>query len=187
MDVKERPILMHAWSIRQIRHGKKTQTRRIIKIDPSAKYIQQCCDCTAEFALPDREVKVKQRYGVRGDRLWVREAWRQAILTGPEYRADYADHYQAGRKWRPSLLMPRVVSRIILEVTSVRVQCVQDISYADIIAEGLHEFLTDEQQTDAARKREAREAFSRLWNETNGKGAWDRNDWVWRIEFRRIA
>jgi hypothetical protein len=201
MGVKERPILMHARSIRGILDGRKTQTRRIIKIDPAARFIQQCCDCTAEFVVPKHRepVFVKCPYGTIGDRLWVRETWRMGKLKGLMYRADYstADSPEI-LKWRPSIYMSRPASRLTLEVTRIRVERVQDISEDDAKAEG--SYLN--RCTCAGMIRKPRTPietlfkqtwchvhgyeFKQLWNDTNGKGAWDRNDWVFVVDFRRI-
>ena len=77
----------------------------------------------------------------------------------------------------PSIHMPRWASRITLEVTSVRVERLQDISEADAAAEGVH---TD---PDCP----AYDAYQALWEQINGKGSWDANPWVWVIDFRRAA
>jgi hypothetical protein len=75
--------------------------------------------------------------------------------------------------------MPRWASRITLEVVSVRVERVDDISPSDCRAEGVGIMLND---------LGARYAFGSLWNEINdarGYG-WNMNPWVWVVEFRRI-
>jgi hypothetical protein len=96
-------------------------------------------------------------YGQRGDRLWVRETFTDLRGTGIEHRPDperplqryayaadcppgsYADEARKdyGIKWKPSIHMPRVACRILLEITNVRVERLQVISRSDIRAEGL--------------------------------------------------
>ena len=77
----------------------------------------------------------------------------------------------------PSIHMPRWASRITLEVTSVRVERLQDISEADAAAEGVH---TD---PDCP----AYDAYQALWEQINGKGSWDANPWVWVLDFKHVA
>ena len=81
--------------------------------------------------------------------------------------------------------MPRFVSRILLEITDVSCQQVQDISHEDSLAEGidsdapLNNYGTGSVYTDT---------FAALWDSINKKRGygWDKNPWVWKIEFTRI-
>ncbi|MBG5132971.1 hypothetical protein I5G13_09225 [Pseudomonas aeruginosa] len=98
----------------------------------------------------------------------------------------YAELDQA--RWRPSIHMPRWASRILLEITSVRVECLQDISEEQAIAEGPPGLAFPAPPgshwvTEDGRRR----AFMRLWDDVNGAGAWDANPWVWVVEFKRVT
>jgi hypothetical protein len=78
------------------------------------------------------------KQGVPGDRLWVRETWAENSQPGVyTYRADWAAGVKHIKGWRPSLLMPRVASRITLEITGVRAERLHDISENDAWAEGV--------------------------------------------------
>lgn len=72
--------------------------------------------------------------------------------------------------WKPSIHMPRWASRITLEITGVRVERLQDISVADMQAEGMR----------------WREEFPYLWETIYGEESWKANPWVWVIEFKRV-
>jgi hypothetical protein len=113
------------------------------------------------------------------------------------YAADFGDwayHVDSDlRPWKPSIHMPRVASRFILDVVSIRVERVQDISEKDALAEGLIRntvgWWLGQERPDADQHSPQfgyhAPAFAQLWDDTNGKGAWQRNDWVWVIEFKR--
>lgn len=161
-------------------------------------------------------------YGQPGDRLWVRESWQGPLLQEFEIDADpdwhYASHihqYQnpahceyaadGGPKpeytdaddvmrqgWRPSIHMPRWASRITLEITSVRVERLQDISIEDAKAEGawgpddsIVQKVADHFGIDIFAAN-PRKAFQMLWEQINGPDSWDANPWVWAIEFKRL-
>jgi hypothetical protein len=129
-------------------------------------------------------------YGSPGDRLWVREAFRDARSHAAGrvlYRADG----DVACGWKPSIHMPRSASRITLEVTGVRVERLQAISEADALAEGVS-FVADGcarfgvdglpgSWCDCAVT-----AYAALWESINGAGSWDANPWVWVIEFKRL-
>lgn len=76
-------------------------------------------------------------YGNEGDRLWVREAWANAAHAG--YSPVYfyrADGPEASVRWRPSIHMPRAACRLVLEITSIRIERLQQITEEDARAEG---------------------------------------------------
>lgn len=172
-------------------------------------------------------------FGEPGDRLWVREAWladAQLDSIVPRdlsqgepimYPADGSVR-QTGcamvsqGRGRPSIHMPRWASRILLEITAVRVEHLQDISDDQAKAEGMvyTDFGMQErpgkvsldggktfhpmkpQQApgwhagDATQPDQcldrARWAFANLWEKINGEYSWDANPWVWVVEFKRI-
>ena len=205
--MKEHPILFNGPMVRALLDGSKTQTRRIAKefasrddLDGILKRFPQQNGCP---------------YGQPGDRLWVRETFQGPLFDGDresEYRADpeafnspefceyAADGGQAPEfmtmddewvcRWRPSIHMPRWASRILLEIVSVRVERLQDISEADAIAEGIERHV-DEGVTyfGPYGKGDARpeKAYQALWESINGAGSWDANPWVWVVEFKRVA
>lgn len=86
--------------------------------------------------------------------------------------------------WTPSIHMPRGCCRILLEVTAVRIERLQDISRSDIRAEGLQcppELGSDDVSPNYRDWYPA--AWRDLWNSTGGD--WAANPWVWVVEFKR--
>lgn len=196
--MKERPILFSAPMVRSLLAGTKTQTRRVVKPQPTGDGLTDegfRCPC-----------------GVPGDRLWVRECFaltggniRHEVndaesADGVVYRADNTAAIFTGRerdgravlapvkfgdviqRWRPSIFMPRWASRLTLEVTDVRVESLQSIGEADARAEGVgmgHSPYVDEHP--------AIDEYERLWNLINGARAWDLDPWVWVISFKRVT
>ena len=199
--MKERPILFSAPMVRAILAGQKTQTRRVVKPQPDP-------GCVGHFGLGNPFVRTAERnvgcpYGQPGDRLWVRETWREFIdsecVDGVRhelgrdvlYRADGDSSKFA---WRPSIFMPRWASRIVLEVVSVRVERLNDISETDCWAEGAEEVIhlfDGPSQAEMANRlglclEDAKPLYALLWESINGAGSWDKNPWVWVVEFKRI-
>jgi hypothetical protein len=98
-----------------------------------------------------------------------------------------------GARWRPSIHMPRWASRLTLEITGVRVERVQAISEADAIAEGVTERAVADLLGDSERAANCaytlgpRGLWELGWTAINGADSWTRNEWVWVVEFRRVA
>lgn len=203
--MSERSILFSAPMVLALLDGRKTQTRRTVKLpDARAWWMlgsfdrQKAVFC--ETTNPARGRVVRCPYGAPGDRLWVRETW--ATLTGngvrTVYRADgedprtgpWTDEQRKANpmKWRPSIYMPRTLSRITLEITRVRVERLQDISAEDAEAEGVlsrGEAMVVEHDDPSLPW--ARDRFRTLWDTLNGKRApWASNPWLWVLDFRRV-
>lgn len=205
--MKEHPILFSGAMVRALLRDEnpKTQTRRIVKPQFEREPVD-VIDGVPSWDAPtnyDGEVQINTTrgkpcpYGVPGDRLYVRETWQHSNHPlGPYdedclvfYRADYLDDPLGPdlerssdgirRQWRPSIHMPRAASRITLEVTDVRVERLNDISDADVRAEGV-------ESSDNSIHPYAF-AYGQLWEELNGKGSWYANPWTWVIEFRRVG
>jgi hypothetical protein len=108
------------------------------------------------------------------------------------------DPYAIWKK-RPSIFMPRWASRILLEIATVRVERLQDISEADAKAEGIYGahiengwywrnyMLSDEEAECSPMLTSPIESYRSLWESINGAGSWDANPYVWVIEFKRVA
>jgi len=179
----ERPILFTGPNVLKVIAGRKTQTRRIVKpeLDPKTHSPWLSPDgmwrwMTGVISYGDDERRCP--YGVPCDRLWVREAWRlRSADRTVAYRADCAPHEDEHWRWKPSIHMPRWASRLTLEITAVSVERIHGISRADAIAEGY----ADEERASPT------DAFHNAWNALHGDGAWQRNDWVWALTFRRLT
>lgn len=184
---KERPILFSGPMVRAILDGTKTQTRRVVKPQPTAGFDPYG---SPMYATPAGPRIIPCPYGIPGDRLWGRETFAQGVEGcdgGISYRADHADPKGDGpahpMKWRPSIFMPRAASRILMEITDVRVQRLQEISEDDARAEGCAPVVNDDGSVDCGTRKTT---FSLLWESINGAGSWHANPWVWAITFRRL-
>ena len=189
--MKERPMLFSAPMVRAILDGRKTVTRRIVK----ARDLEWM-DVHQGLREPDNAERCP--YGQPGgDRLYVRETWAAPHaydhlpprLIPQDARIHYAaTEDRGGLLWRPSIHMPRWASRILLEVTGVRVERLNDISKADAIAEGAppsHPSI-DRVSAEYGHADFSRSWYAQLWDQINGAGSWDANPWVWVIEFKRL-
>lgn len=94
-----------------------------------------------------------------------------------------------GCRWRPSIHMPRWASRILLELTAVRVERLQDISRADAKAEGFLPGLNGLERWAGQCYGNAQLAYRACWDSLNAKRglSWDANPWVWVLKFQRVV
>ena len=186
--MKERGMIFKDEMVRAILGGNKTQTRRIVE----EKFYGR--------AVAAELLAKHCPYGQPGDRIWVRETYRvhgkATDVATLVYRASVRNSWTeqthrvpvdvcnkpVSEKWTPSIHMPRWASRILLEITDVRVERLHDMSEADAKAEGA---------TPATYKITPPEAvyrvgFGDIWRSIYGQDNWLSNPWVWVIEFKRI-
>lgn len=221
--MKERPMIFNAEMVRAILDGRKTQTRRIVKGVPSshnfhgwvmsstsAKDEGKACWAVGKSPLLNHPIRMRCPFGEVGDRIWVRETWARYNIDQDShdmaYRATTPEDWPEEGRWRPSIHMPRLASRITLEITGVRVERLNDISHEDAGREGIHTEVWD--QTVVARNYAAEDEFFQFWSESMphyvemnelfrasfhslwqsiyGEESWQANPWVWVIEFKRI-
>ena len=202
--MKERPILFSAPMVRAILEGRKTQTRRIIKPQPSGANTQKDpYGWRWKWVPTDKRIPICEwgkdttgwismlkhcPYGASGDRLWVRETWGPCdggfcyrAIERPTVKPDDG-------RWHPAIHMPRWASRITLEIEAVRVERLIEITSEDCIAEGVQcrEIWTMDGPSGLPWM-QPEGAFRELWESINGARSWDLNPWVWVIQFRRIT
>jgi hypothetical protein len=204
--MKERPILFNGPMVRALLAGSKTQTRRVVKPQPTG-FVGgpgvTLCDGSPAPLVPMNDFagtcghEIICPYGQPGDRLWVREAWAASSIYDATPPSKICDHlprpferppcgiaYPAsggciGLKLRPSIHMPRWASRITLELTGVRVERLQDISRGDAMAEGCP-------FPNMAQGDDPRRWYAQLFDEIHGEGSVEANPWVWVVEFRSV-
>ncbi|EMD0904343.1 hypothetical protein ABNK34_003878 [Klebsiella pneumoniae] len=207
--MKERGMIFNGEMVRAILDSRKTQTRRPIKWkqtrfteigereDGSKWPWSEDAEHAFDFWHPCP-------FGSVGDRIWVRETFQGPLFdfdlmdsyckdsTPFEksefcvYKADGVpapEFYDADDElhccWRPSIHMPRWASRILLEITDVRVERLKSISDRDALREGCS--ADDMKSGDCVA-----DVFARLWASIYGSDSWNANPWVWVIEFKRV-
>ncbi|MEL1719668.1 morphogenetic protein [Klebsiella variicola] len=213
----ERGMIFNGEMVRAILDGRKTQTRRIMTVQPESsefglRYIAESSlakEVGMYFWSQSDACGMKARskpfacpYGKPGDRIWVRETWSSDFANYyPNDRVWYAadnnrrldievvdgvrgiyspeSDVHVPFRWRPSIHMPRWASRILLEITNVRVERLKSISDGDAIREGCS--TADMKSGDCVA-----DVFARLWASIYGSDSWNANPWVWVISFERI-
>ena len=205
----EHPIIFSTEMVRAILDGRKTQTRRIIKEIPAYYVLGNRPKSYEEheYAFLDMADPIgtyptytKCPYGQVGDTLWVREA---LYCDEKGHFGRYkADNKPVGGElplvwcWKTKHLsgrfMPKIQARIFLEITNIRVERVQDITLEDVIAEGIKDVNKCVYNDDNVFKCDHHDTvnkFKKLWDSLNAKRGygWDKNPFVWCIEFKRFT
>lgn len=170
--------------------------------------------------------KIKCPYGKIGDRLWVRETWIQGYddpLIESEgddenavsiiYKADGKEEYrtcsaETAENWgdfsadsemvgfKSPIHMPRWASRILLEITDIRVERLNDISEADCEKEGFRFYPLSRicfkpcstKHPSGHGSNNYKSIFGEYWDTLNAKKGypWSSNPWVWVVEFKVV-
>jgi hypothetical protein len=208
---KSRGILFSAPMVRALLAGAKTQTRRILRVEDGD--VIHNVDGEPWRSNIYGMKRLTCPYGVRGDRLWVRETWARLTGNGHRivYRADGEDprtgwddvppERRPKMTWVPSIHLAKRDSRITLLVEHTNVERLQMITEEDIKAEGIYTdaplYLPGEEPPEPDEDPRAvgyphggsfaLQNWIKLWDAINGKRApWSSNPWVWRVTFRVI-
>jgi len=209
MEMKERPANLTAAEVRGILDGTCTSFRRPIRLLEGYDVAQNTIVSPRQGVWwevrcePWATVAIRCPFGVPGDRLWVREAWK-TVGWAPErsWQLSYEASLQARPtalieapeswerpladiqgKWVPSIHMPRWASRLSLEVVEVRAQRVQEITEQDARAAGAPAI----PRLDGSDPRFYRQSFAALWDSAAPAGQqWADNPWVWAATVKRV-
>lgn len=204
----ERGIIFNGEMVRAILDGRKTQTRRVMKVQPQPSKARE-----GEYWFPSRKLETMVHvsdlvegnspidgchhffqehccpFGKVGDRLWVRETWSMSECfddckpseLSPILDINYLeDGFKGDGKARPSSQMPRWASRITLEITDIRVERLHAITLGDICKEiGCGLY-------DFIPATHGFSVWEDTWILTHGQDSWQSNPFVWVVEFKRV-
>lgn len=209
--MKSKPMIESTPMVQAILKGLKTQARRPVKIEGQIKtdkndktYFKVQDECGDGHDLMEY-----CPYEI-GQDIWIREAFgiiqpSHATAGGKPidpfyvYKADGEDKpdWDEGvykfSKWKSPLFLPKKVARLFLNIKDIRIEKLQDISFSDILAEGIEPpssdpkpYLDDREQTINFIYR-----FANLWDSIyvklgNGFYTWKTNPLVWVYDFRKI-
>lgn len=205
MSAIAKAIRCNGAQVRAIHDGRMTTERRPMKVQPLASNLHKY-GVGKQYSPPHKP----------GDRLWLREKarlievrsgecedsglWRINAHVRLRYESDGAESDWLPYPDRLKLLavgqcVPngcyREAARTYLDVIKVRAERVQDITEADAIAEGMPWSDYREMDMDLGIPQRlvvrARDEFRHVWTSIYGPDAWDRNDWVWVTEFKRVT
>lgn len=211
-------MLFSTEMVKALLYGSKSMTRRIVKHQPIDNTEVDGNFYTGNhtgFVKVDGHQNWREtfallyaRYSI-GDIIWVREKFQLVTPFGPEdYLFGYADNqfsnnkaskkydYSSPYEWKPSIHMPKEACRIFLEITSIRVERLNDISEDDSKKEGAPEHLKVDdmkllkglgEYTIPRPFRQYQFGFLSIWCRINGCESWLNNPWVWVIEFKKVA
>ncbi|EMO3782319.1 hypothetical protein AF48_02756 [Klebsiella aerogenes MGH 62] len=207
--MKERGMIFNAEMVRALLDGRKTQTRRPVKFPVHDKNLG--CELAGNELAGELSAGnyLNSAFGKPGDRIWVREAFRvhsrATDVATLVYKASERNSWteQTHRvpvavcnkpatpeKWTPSLHMPRWASRILLEITDVRVERLNSIHDVDAMREGIQNLTTcshaDFGIPGVVNSQHPVRAFQLLWESIYGADSWKFNPWVWVIEFKVV-
>jgi|WetSurMetagenome_2_1015567.scaffolds.fasta_scaffold178861_4 hypothetical protein len=193
-------IIFSGESVRAIRDGRKTQTRRVACAAPGelVKFAGFGAWFRESAMSYEEPFFVRARYQPR-KRYYLKETWCLGNTVGgdaehrylyqldnPDLRLVDGDGFGVYRKdgseaspWLSPMRMPKDAARYVIEVDSATPQRLQNISPADIMAEGIDDRFDGEKGIKTH--------FADAWDSLNGKRApWASNPWVWAYAFHLV-
>ena len=207
--MKERPILFTGDMVRAILEGRKTQTRRVVKLDDGHSIFPTVggggwwtvrTQAVSHFPVTPRDIKCP--YGVPGDTLWVKETWRPAwheeLYCSIQYAADSSyrkpEIADEDRGHRFADMCER--SGDHAEPWHPSIHMWREFSRLTLLVKSVRvERLQEISEADAEAEgcepalpvadRRWVCGYRRLWESINGAGSWANNPWVWVIGFKQ--
>lgn len=201
-----KPILFNTDMVRAILDGRKTVTRRVIKVPNHYPHFYKLHD-NIDLAITGQKNKLYAGFyndenifyidGEKlvdavyykapcktGDILYVRETWQHIDFAGENngyvYKASENgklwETESENWTWKPSIHMPKEAARIFLKVTNVRVERLQEITWQEAAREGCYGSTSDEPDP-LFHLPTLRGEFQKLWNSTIKKSELDRYGW----------
>lgn len=208
--MKERGMIFNEYQVRALLDGSMTQVRKVLKLQPDEDGLAKVKDGPW---VDTSEQNYLCPFGMTGDRLYVRESFSRLESFNffnpavPHEVPDFWYWSDGEPEWgnwtypQSGAVMPRVASRIKLEVIGVRVERLQDTDEINLLND-LGDML-DYCDTVAGRAFNHAEhyaiagvsvgmcpemhGFKAWWDKVNGYGSFDANPWVWVIEFKVIS
>lgn len=190
--------------------GRKTVTRRIV--DPQGKYEklrwwQPCLEfeeCLYGYTENEGWEVIEPRYNV-GEIVAVAQRYDSFLRpNNGVIEHDYQTTALASKGWNNKMFVKADLMLHQIQIRDLRIERLQDISDEDCLNEGIfvNEYIKNgkmryhygfdgflhEREGWFAQKwfNKPREAFASLIDKVSGKGTWDRNPFVWRIEFQLV-
>lgn len=187
--------------------GRKTVTRRII--DPQGKYEElrwwQPCiefeECMYGYTENEGWEVIEPRYNV-GEIVAVAQCYMDLGYSGTALDRDPKDimnvrgTLKQSAGWNNKMFVRAEACKHQIQITDIRIERLQDISEEDCMKEGIYrdygdtEFppreFYDYDGNNGNGFNTPRAAFASLINKVSGRGTWDRNPFVWRIEFQLV-
>ena len=199
--MKTHPILFSTEMVQAILAGRKTQTRRVMKPQPSENVLWSSFGFST--LTPENHIEgrgnfpegygskfFKLKYGKPGDLLWVRESFVKFETFNEtlfSYKASPKTDLDVN--WRPSIHMPKDACRIWLRITNIDVERLKNITEEDAIAEGVEkeeEYFLNYKGNNFVYDN-AIGSFKSLWQSINGDQSWRDNPFVWVVEFEVLS
>lgn len=209
--MKERGMIFNAEMVRAILDGRKTQTRRIMKVQPGTPEFglrriiesSKANENGMYFWSQDDACGIKARskpflfpYGEVGDRIWVRETFRvhsrATDVATLVYRASVRNSWTEQTHRVPVAVCnkPATPEKWTPSIHMPRWASRITLEITDVRVERLNSITESDAEaegvTDTGFGDLLVDGFRYLWKSIYGEESWAANPWVWVIEFKRI-
>nr|WP_314424857.1 hypothetical protein [uncultured Erwinia sp.] len=213
--MRERGIIFNAEMVRAILDGRKTQTRRIVKVQPESpafglRYIIEAtktADIGKYFWSESNAIGNRARstlfpcpFGQPGERLWVRETCQAVELESGldvvRYAADSADipvkaHPLDAGMWIDLYRYRKSEGKIVPSIHMPRWASRITLEITGVRVERLQSISGEDARSEGFSYEDSHvlgdiDEFSRLWASIYGADSWQANPWVWVVEFKRV-